>query len=367
MYLTPSVALENLGVDTNVFNEAEDPRTDVTTTLGLALGALMRVGRIEVQATGVADLVYFHTYSTERSVNTDLSVSAEAELSRITLFAENVFLNTRERGNFDIDARARRLVNAVRVGGSVRLLSKLAVELAGRQSTTAYAEDAVFLGTSLQQALDHHAQALSVTLRYAVAPRTTLFVTGEAAEARFPFSPVRNSDTIVVRTGGEFEAGAVVSGSAHVGYRRFRPLDDALPGFTGLVAAVEVSYELSETTLLSVSVDRDVQYSFSEHDPYFVATGVGGSVRRHIGDRFDATAGLRRDRYRYQSRLGSAQSGPDRGRTDTILSYSGGIGYRLRQSVRLAFGGTYFDRRSNDMSSGRDYTGLRLGISVTYG
>ena len=367
LYLTPSLALQDLGVDTNVFNEAENPKTDFTTTLDFSLEALMRVRRLELQADGVADLVYFQTYTTERSVNSNLNVRATLDLSRITLFAEGGFLSTRERGNFDVDTRARRHVNDVRLGGSVRLLSKLAVELAGRQSDTRYAEDAVFLGTSLRQALDRDERALSASLRYAVGPRTTLFVTGEAEEARFLFSPVRNNDSTVVSAGAEFEAGAVVSGTAQLGYRQFRPRDDALPGFSGLVAAVEVSYALGETTLVSVSADRDVDYSFSEQSPYFVGTGVGGSVRRQLSGRFDATAGLRRDRYRYQSLVGSAQPSPDPDRIGTTLSYTGGIGYRLRQSVRFEFGGTYFDRRSNEVSGGRDYEGLRLGISVTYG
>ena len=364
LYLTPSLALENLGVDTNVFNDAENPKTDFTTTLDFAIEALMRVRRLEVQADGVADLVYFNTYSTERSINTNLDVRAELDLNRITLFAEGGFQSTRERGNFDIDSRARRDVNDVRLGGSVRLFSKLAVELAGRQSTTTYAEDAVFLGTSLRQALNRDEQAVSVSLQYALGPRTTLFVTGEAEEARFLFEPVRNNDSTVILAGGEFLAGAVVSGSAYIGFERFRTLDDALSGASGLVAAVEVSYELSETMLLSLTADRDVQYSFQAQSPYFIGAGVGGSLRRQLGGRFDATAGLRWDRYRYQS-LDSAQPGLDSGRTDTILRYSGSIGYRLRQSVRFEFGGTYFERRSPRI--GRDYEGLRIGMSVTYG
>jgi hypothetical protein len=326
----------------------------------------MQIGRLELTGDAEADLVYFHTYSSERSINTNFSVRGDVDLHRFTLFAEDRFLNTRERPNFEIDARSRRLRNDLRAGARVDLLSKLAVEVAGRTSIVEYDQDATFLGSSLREQLNRDERAVSATLRYAVTPLTTIVVAAEAEESRFPFSPVRNTESVRIVPGVEFTPQALLSGSAHVGYRRFQSLDDALPDFSGLVAAVRLAYTFRESTIFTVTADRDVDYSFETFDPYFVVDGVGGGVRRRVGGRFDVSVGYRRDRYSYRRLIGVSAAGVDDARRDVIDSYSASVGYGLRRGVRIGFGGTYFDRESN-RSSRRNYQGLRLGTSVTYG
>ncbi len=95
--------------------------------------------------------MYFQTYASERSVNPHALVRGELYLQRLTLFAENDLLNTRQRPNYEIDARARRLENTIRLGGELRLSPKFSVELAGRQSLVKFDGDASFSGSYLEQ------------------------------------------------------------------------------------------------------------------------------------------------------------------------------------------------------------------------
>ena len=64
---------------------------------------------------------------------------------------------------------------------------------------------------------------------------------------------------------------------------------------------------------------------------------------------------------------GSPAQGPSTsaGRTDNVVFYGGGVGYRLGPDTRLGFNVDYYTRRS-DVSI-RQYEGLRVGSSVTYG
>src|SRR5580765_2923161 len=69
--LTPTIGLTNIGVDTNVFNEPEDasPKSDFTLTVQPKVDLWMHFGRSLASGTVIEDLVYYNTYSTERSVN----------------------------------------------------------------------------------------------------------------------------------------------------------------------------------------------------------------------------------------------------------------------------------------------------------
>ena len=67
--LGPRVGLTNLGWDTNVFNEVNDPKQDFTFTVAPGTKLWLRTGRGLLTFDGQADLVYFAEYSSERSVN----------------------------------------------------------------------------------------------------------------------------------------------------------------------------------------------------------------------------------------------------------------------------------------------------------
>ena len=66
---TPSIALTNLGVDTNVFNELEDPKDDFTVTFGPKAEFWSRLGpRGRLYGSVGIDYQYFQEYDSQRVV-----------------------------------------------------------------------------------------------------------------------------------------------------------------------------------------------------------------------------------------------------------------------------------------------------------
>ena len=51
-----------------------------------------------------------------------------------------------------------------------------------------------------------------------------------------------------------------------------------MPGYKGSIASVNLSYVLLGVTKFAVDSSRDVKYSYDVNQPYYVQTGVGGSV-----------------------------------------------------------------------------------------
>ncbi len=365
-YLTPGIAVKNVGVDTNVFNTGDDPKSDFTATIGPGLDVFIPIRRASLSLNSLTDFVYFHTFASERSINGNLVVRGEVPIRRVTLFAENSYLNTRERPSFEIDKRSRRVENRVEVGVSVDLVRKLSVQLSGRQASVEYDADEVFQGSNLAELLNRDSQTAAVSLNYRLTPITTMLLTGEATVTRFRLSPERDSDSVSIVPGVEFNPQGLISGSAHVGFRNFVGLDAALPGFAGPVAAVDLAYRLLGSTVIGVTVDRNVDYSFEIDEPYYVATGYGGSVRRQLGGRFDAVVEVQQFTYRYRELGAGAEQDLASERIDTTRNYSLSIGYRLNSGARFDVSLSYWQRRSDERDF-LNYQGFRLGSNVTYG
>jgi len=114
-----------------------------------------------------------------------------------------------------------------------------------------------------------------------------------------------------------------------------------------------------------VTLDRGVQNSYEEINPYFVSTAVGLLVRRQLKGPFDTTVTAQRYHYAYQ-RLLTPLPNLEAPRVDITYTYTGDIGYRLGRKGRLGFGVSYWTRDSN-RQSGVAYQRFRVGSNFTYG
>ena len=136
----------------------------------------------------------------------------ELYLQRLTLFAENDLLNTRQRPNYEIDVRARRLENTVRAGGELRLSPKLFIEVAGRQSVVRFDGDAVFAGSYLEESLNRDTRGVGATVRYRRTPLTTIVVRTEMSHDRFASFAAARRRHAAIQPGVEFRPPALIVG-----------------------------------------------------------------------------------------------------------------------------------------------------------
>jgi hypothetical protein len=369
LYVTPALQLREIGVDTNVFNTNADTKSDFTFTIGPGADVWMPFGRRGLLKTSLgADLVYFQRYGSERSINPRAEVRGELYLQRVTLFLENDLLNTRQRPNFEIDVRARRLENTVRAGGELRLSPKFALEVAARKSIVKFDGDTFFAGSYLEQTLNRDTRGVSASLRYNRTSLTTLVLKTEAAQERFVYSPLRDGDSLRVLPGVEFRPRALVSGSAYFGMGRFLALNEELPDFRGVVGSARLRFRLPRATSIEFTGDRDLGYSYESLQPYYIVDGYGATLRRQIVSRFDASVSGQRQLYSYRDLVipGQVSSTSGQGREDTTVIYTIGVGYTLNRETRVGVGVSRMSRKSNENKFAA-YQGFRFGTSVTYG
>lgn len=364
-YLTPGVRLKELGVDSNVFNSAGEQKSDFTFTVTPIVNVSVPMARRALVTTTLAsDLVWYAHYATERSVDPQLTARGEVYLNRITFFGEAAQISTRQRPNYEIDARSRRADDTVSTGVRVAVTSKFSVEVGGHRDEIRYDSDAVFDATNLQRTLNRDTRGVQLTARHRLTPLTTLAVRAQVDEDRFTLSPSRDSDSYRVLPGVEFAPQALLKGSAYVGYRKFTPVvQGALREFSGLVGELGLSYTLLGATTFGVKFGRDLTYSYSEFAPFFIDTTLGATIRRALGSRFDVVGSAERHIYDYHSFLTAGLD--DVQRVDITWYYAASVGYRIGRTGRVGFGASYIQRDSTILW--RAYDNLRFGTTFSYG
>jgi hypothetical protein len=283
--------------------------------------------------------------------------------NRLVIVPNASYGNLFERPGFEIDTRARRY--EMSGGGLVayRLTGKTTVQARYDSTTVDFDEDASFRGDSLSILLDRRMSTGGLEFRHRVTPLTTLGVDVHRQEDRFEYATYRDSDSTRVVGTIDLDPFALIKGSARLGYRNFTPLDANVPGFSGLVGALNLSYVARQSTRLSIQALRDVQYSYEVERPYYVQTGVSGSLTQHLVGPFQAAFRVGHHRLAYRALTVPATVASEED-PDTVRAFGASIGYRLGRNSTISFDADHQQRFS--VRESQEYKGFRMGVSVTY-
>ena len=363
LYLTPSLTLDRLGVETNVF-QSPDPEQDFVVAASPRLDAGLALPRRAVLAASVtAGADYYARFSGERSINPDVSALLNVPAGRLRFFAGARYLNTRRRPEFELFLRARRVLDEMHGGVEVDLSRSFSVELRGLRERVRFDTDQYVAGSRLYPALNRDETSGAATLRWRRTALSTFTVDTEVRRVRFLRDPARDNDSVMARVGAEFHPRALVSGAGWVGMRRIDVLGPALPDQAGLIARADLSFFLGERTRLTFLAERDVRYSYEFNWPYYVLNLYGVRVERRLSGRLDLTGQAAREQYGYQPRRDAPFAGD---RADDRWTGSGMIGYRLNSDLRVGVEVRYYQWRSTT-GRWRSLAGVETGLVLNYG
>jgi len=191
-WLNPSMALRDAGIDTNVFNDAEDqnPKSDFTFTVTPQTDVWLRMGRTWLGGVVKEDIVYYREFASERATNESYAVGWVAPLSRVHFDAEANWADRRDRVGYEIDARLQHTDFGYRGSGEVRALAKTFVGVKAAKGEVDYSEDSYYRGESVREQLNRHETEIDLTLRYQLTPLTSLLFEGGRQEDRFDYEPL---------------------------------------------------------------------------------------------------------------------------------------------------------------------------------
>lgn len=359
-FLHPTLALRDIGIDSNVFNASENPQEDFTLTLVPALSGGFRIGPVRLLIVDTVEYVWYKELSSERSVNGGLAGKFEVRWNRLRPFVDVQALRTQARKGDEIDARAPRSEPTYGGGMDLGIASRTWLTLEYQYRETRYDSGASYQYVPLDQALNERTRTASVGMRFELSPLTRLEVTGRLEKVRFATSTFRDNDSYLVSGAFTFDPDALLAGSASVGYRNLQARTEGTPDFRGVTARVALTYTGLPATRFSVGVSRDIAYSYEDQYAYYVGSETSASVTQNVVGPVELVA---RGRLAWLDYRGTVGPAPER--RDRVDSYGGGLGFRLGDASRLGFEAEWVERRSDVPD--RNYKGLRLFGSITYG
>jgi hypothetical protein len=356
--MTPRFGLRNLGVDTNVFNLADEPAGDFTTTMSGGTDTWLRLGRVYVASKTMVDWYYFQKASNQRSVHLNQEGRLDIDLFRFVPRVGGAFLNTRQRPNDEIDLRVQQRNNLAFAGVMVPIGSRGRIDAEVREQRFDYAVGKHGDAT-VASALNRTARIATVSAGLDLTPLTRLVVSAERREDRFKFASERDSNSFKFMPGLEMQPFALISGRAFVGYRKFESPSPAVPDLARLVAAVELRFVAADAFRLTGKFDRDLDYSLDLDESIYMSTALGLEALQALNLDWDVVGRVRLASLAYQ------QTETGSGRVDRVRQVGAGIGRRIGAELRVGFDVDYVTRSS--ALGSRSYDGFRYGASVTYG
>ena len=280
--------------------------------------------------------------------------------------------STRERPGFEIDERAQRSVNNLSAVVGFGFLTNTSIDFTTTRNTVNYDQAATFKGVNLHDELNVTNTSMAIAVSRKLTPLTTASLNFSRQHDRFPFNPIRDSDSTEAGLAVKFDAVALLKGNFTIAYTNLSPLSpDIIPGFSGLTLGANLSYTLYDVTKISFKADRGVRNSYDVTNPYYVQTGFNLEVAQQVMRRLDVVGRGGLERMNYRSRIAGLDpvEEPDApvaliARTDRMVTYGVGLGYHLGRATR--FGINYDKTRRESPIETRRYNRPNIGTSITY-
>jgi len=364
VYVTPTLEVRNIGVDTNVYNQnVEEPVKDFVLTAVPIFEAVIGPPAAGLSIRSETQLVYFANQVSERSVNELLTVSARGRFGRVSPSASLDYMNTRERLSFEIDARARHVESRGAAGVSFAFTPKVSADVHSEVWQMKFNGDEVFDNYGLAAQLNRKSLAVGGGMSYRATPLTTFLVLSDISRIRFDEASFRDTDTHETTVGVALNTRALISGTARIGYQLFSPLDSSVPEFNGVVGAASVSYRLRPSTSIGFTFDRRTDFSYIIVEPYYVLKSYGVSVRRQLPDQWFVELKAARTAHNYL-RLLRPDDDTKEGHEERLFDSGFSLGSAVGTRTRMTFDVGYLNRNSD--FDERGYSGLRFGLSMVY-
>jgi hypothetical protein len=355
--VAPGMTIREIGWDDNVFQEPTNqaPKSDWVLSVQPDISAFTRLRFVRISAYAGADLTYYKTYDSERSVGQSGRARVDFLLSRVRPFVGVGHNETRTRPNGEIDVRADRKEDELS-GGLVFDLSPTSLVYASTARSRARYEDALEEGVNLEETMTRDVNNYQVGMKTDLTPLLSVQLFGSYQEELFPFEPIRNGEAKSATALFRIAQDAVVSGVINVSYRDATYADPLLKPFRGLVGSAAITYPFLEIGRLTLLASRGIEYSFDVAEGYYVEQLVSLAYTHRIVGDIDVQARGSRATFKYDARLTQPAH------TDTLDVATGSVGYNLRNRTRVSLNYEYALRKSPTFSL-RNYVRRRAFLS----
>lgn len=359
--ILPRLDISELGVDSNVFNSPDDPQSDFTANIIPRVNAAARGGWIEVTGNATVGFLYFHKFTSERAINRSAEGRVEVTQGLLRPFVFGSIVDTNERLNAEIDARAHHRQPGYGGGVAIAVTTRTSILLQARRNSLDYFPGEEFRDVDLSRTMNSNVDVYETGLRFGLTPLTTWETTFGVQHDRFDNEPLRDSNSDRFMTSLVFNPSAVIQGRGGFGYRNFKPKDSELAGYSGAIWSGALTYT-NGGLKLDGAFERDVRYSYQQLQPYYLMKLIRVTATQVIVGSFDVLGTFARTGMDYRA----LRAGTEPARIDTMRLATIGAGYRIGATARLGINAEW-SRRESDLASFYTYDRRRIYGTLNYG
>jgi hypothetical protein len=353
----PGLTIREIGWDSNVFDEPPEdgPKDDFVVALQPDLSVYTRLRFVRLSAYTGAELQYYNTYESERSVGHAARVRADFLLSRVRPFAGVGNVETRTRPNGEIDTRVDRQERELS-GGLAFDLSPYSLVYGSAYHMKHDLENALEDGVDVGRSLSRETSSYQGGIKTDITPLLSVQLFASHGKDRFTFEPIRDAESWAGSATFGFDPNAFMTGTVTVSYRDMKFADPGVRSYRGFVGNAALIYPFLEIGRISVLLTQGVEYSFDAAEAYFVQRSATVAYTHRLFGNVDAQIGGTWASFDYDAR----ESVPSH--TDSYQSVVGSVGYNLRNRTRIAVNYEDAHRRSPALAE-RNYERRRAFLS----
>jgi hypothetical protein len=353
----PGLTIREIGWDSNVFDDPpqEGPKDDFVVALQPDVSAFTRLRFVRISAYAGAELQYYNTYESERSVGHAGRARVDFLLSRLRPFVGLANVETRTRPNGEIDTRVDRQERELS-GGLAFDLSPYSLVYGAAYRMKHDLENAFEDGVDVGRSLSRETFNYQGGLKTDITPLLSMQLYASYNEDRFRFEPSRGAESWAGSAAFGFAPDAFMSGSVTLSYRDMNFADPGIRPYRGFVGAASVTYPFMEIGRFSVVLSRGIEYSFDTAEAYYLEQSAMVAYTHRLFGEFDAQVRGTFASFDYDARQNLPQH------TDTFRAGAGSVGYNLRNRTRVAVNYEFARRRSPAIAV-RNYERRRAFLS----
>jgi hypothetical protein len=356
--VAPGLVIDELGVDSNIFDEAVDPKDDwvFRGKPDLALFSAVRFAKLSAYLG--SQFAYYKSYPEEQSLDYEYRARLDLLISRMHPFIGGGETNSRTRPTVEIDTRADRKETELSGGFAFDLGPHQQIYGAASRYRSHFF-NSIEEGVDLSTALNHDTITYSGGIQTDLTPLMTLTLFGALGNDEFESMASRNTENRSVTASIQIGAEAVISGNVAVTYLDTKPVDPLVEPYHGVNVAAGIAYPFLEIGRLTGSYNHGLQYSFDSTEAYYIESTASLAYTHRLFGEVDAQVRGSKSWLDYGYREGTPA------RQDTTAALGAGFGYNLKNRTRISVNYEVSERRSPAFPE-RNFNRTRIFLSWAY-
>lgn len=350
LYITPTLALTNLGYTSNIYSYQDIEEPDFTADMGINLGAAAILkDRFILMINEYPYYSFYAKNKKEEAFNNKFQFAIYTHVGRFNLNYRLNLDNIRERPNSEFGARTRHKEHSQAISIDYGKQHSFYVNLYAEQNKREYTDEQYLHHYDLSH-LDRDEIFIGIALNKRIFSRTKFSLRFEYYDYRFWNTSERNGNGGKASLGIDFPEISSITGSMRFGWNTFQPKNPEYNNYSKPFGSGNLSIQLFRRFKFHFNYLVDNFFSFWNANQYFDEYSAAAGLEFYISGRLKLGCDYRAGNLIYRSLFDGSKT-----RTDDFYSSTVSFGVRIFRRMGIALTYTIYRMNSTQLDFTRKY------------